>query len=744
METTTGFFEHKFHPYNEEDNDCESDASNIFYSNFNHQSETTKASEEMLNFVEKFATSVRLLNLNQSDATIIFKLCSDLVERFKDFNLKLIEDDNGMNPAQALEATFHLVQSKISQFDSAYKRKENTESSRYFVAAEDMAIGTRFELKTITKLGRLMKIPRLIQTQFQYVSIVDTIRTLFQYDQFHDLYFPQSTNHICEPGKFKHYCCGSNFKNCELYQQHPESLQLQIGSDDFEICNPLSSKANPQVQRFNSKVNNIYLISLCNADDVKTEQTDFNNIWQIIKNEISFLETTGITTGTENRILKGTLTQVAFDNLGANTSLGFVGSFRSNYYCRQCECSNHECQSMCRENFGKLRSRESYDEQINIINNSVKVDYEKTKGVKYYCKLSDLKYFHVVDNPTADIMHDVCEGTIPFALKVLFKFCFKSKLFTLSELNSMIQFFDYGILYTKNKPSAVNLDKRSLGQNATQSLCLFRNIPFILYKYRTELAEIWLCIEPLLRVVEIVYSYEITETDLDNLNNNIYFHLDALKKFDSTINFIPKHHFLLHYAKIIRASGPLIHMNMIHYERKHKVFKDFANATHNFKNINKTLSTKHQQSMCAKGFTYVDDIQNGVISQLDDDFVLKYGAILEVSSVECIKVKTTKWLSINNYKYREHSLILHEHFLYGIRNILMDDDGRFFFLCQQFDVISFDPFLNSFKIEKKSSNALIEYSKLKNKKTYQVIFNGKDQYIIIETLELRKQITCEG
>lgn len=206
----------------------------------------------------------------------------------------------------------------------------------------------------------------------------------------------------------------------------------------------------------------------------------------------------------------------------------------------------------------------------------------------------------------------------------------------------MIQFFDYGILYTKNKPFAVNLDKRSLGQNATQPLCLFRNIPFILYKYRTELAEMWACIQPLLHVVEIVYSYEITETDLEALNKNIYFHLDALKKFDPTINFIPKHHFLLHYVKIIRASGPLIHMNMIHYERKHEVFKDFANATHNFKNINKTLSTKHQISMCAKGFTYVDDIRNGVISRLDDDFVVKYGGILKDSSVECIKMNKTK------------------------------------------------------------------------------------------------------
>lgn len=85
---------------------------------------------------------------------------------------------------------------------------------------------------------------------------------------------------------------------------------------------------------------------------------------------------------------------------------------------------------------------------------------------------------------------------------------------------------------------------------------------------------------------------------------------------------------------------------------------------------------------------------------------------------------------------------MHEHFLYSIRNILKDDGGLFFFLCKQYDVVSFGWFLNSFKIREHSSYALIEYSKLKNKKTYEVIFIGKDQYVIIETLELRKEITA--
>lgn len=202
-------------------------------------------------------------------------------------------------------------------------------------------------MKTVQKYGELIRIPQLIQTAFQYVSILETIETLFKCDEFREMYFQHNVyqkNHVCEPGKYKFFCCGNIYKNCELFQQNPECLQLQVASDDFEICNPLGSKANRHKicavyftiqnipQKFKSKVNNIYLISLCNSDDVKMKLTDFNNIWQLIINDIKHLETNGINIGTGTN-LKGTITQVAFDNLGANTALGFVGSFSSTYFC---------------------------------------------------------------------------------------------------------------------------------------------------------------------------------------------------------------------------------------------------------------------------------------------------------------------------------------------------------------------------------------------------------------------------
>lgn len=756
MDQFSQFFEHNFQ-FDDENaaslplNDFE-DTCGIIYANPN-ESDVKKATETVLNFMGKLTRSIILLNLKQSDTNIVFKLCGDLIENVNKLNLTLINDDNGMTAPQVLGLTTELVRSKVFQFSSAFKRKQDMISDEFYVAPNEIAIGTRFELKKLKKNGKVLKIPRLMQSTFQYISILETIKTLFKCSDFHDLYFTHNNenDHICKSGQYKYFCCGDRFKKIELFRRHPNSLQLQIASDDFEICNPLSSKANRHKicavyftiqnlpKRFLSKVRNIYPICLCNSDDLKTKHTDFNNIWLPIVNEINYLETSGINID-DNTNLKGTLTQVAFDNLGANSSLGFVGGFRANHYCRHCESSREECKIMCRENINTLRSIESYNKQIKIVDESIKVKYDETKGIKYYCKLSDLNYFHIIDNPTVDIMHDICEGTIPFVLSLVFNSCITAKVFTPDNLNMMVQFFDYGMLNRRNIPSQINLDKRSLGQNASQSLCLFRNIPFILYRFREnqKLKEVWRCMESLLRFVEIIYSCEITEMDLNTLNDMAGILSEDIK--NRNIKIIPKLHFMLHYASIIRSVGPLLYMNMTRYESKHKVFKNFSNRTHNFKNINMTLSVKHQELLCKNGFTYVDDIEKGVVVALDKNLTTNHEQLLfDTFGKEVENVTQIKWLRINNYEYRKNLLILHNFSLYQIQNILIIDN-RFYFLCIQFYAVSFNSFLNSFKIEESSNYILIELCNLENMKTYEIKFIGSDSYIVAETLELRKQL----
>lgn len=254
------------------------------------------------------------------------------------------------------------------------------------------------------------------------------------------------------------------------------------------------------------------------------------------------------------------------------------------------------------------------------IEESDKIKLKETEGVKFYCALSECNYFHILDNPTVDVMHDANEGAIPFIIKNVIEYCTAEGVFSLDEVNSLTQYYDFGWLKRQNIPSELNLDKRSLGQNASQSICLFQNSPFILYGYRKHpaLKKVWHCITSLLRIVEIVYSYEITEMEIIELENIISSHLTGILAFVE--NLIPKHHFITHYPSVIRAVGPVINMTMMRYESKHINFKTFAENTMNFKDINKSLAVKHQEILCSSEFTYSDNIECGQLYQLSAEY----------------------------------------------------------------------------------------------------------------------------
>lgn len=189
---------------------------------------------------------------------------------------------------------------KLSKFSTVYKRNRKYNNNPLFVSPQEKAIGTRWEM--IPDKENSKSTPRLIQSSFQYVSIIETIRSLFLREDFKRAfqYNNIEKNHSCKSGEYTDFCCGNVFKNNELYQKHPNSLQIQIATDDFEVCNPLSSKASvhkicavyfvirnmPNL----SNVKNINLICLCNSNDLKSKQTDFNNLWKIIVEEIKYLD----------------------------------------------------------------------------------------------------------------------------------------------------------------------------------------------------------------------------------------------------------------------------------------------------------------------------------------------------------------------------------------------------------------------------------------------------------------------
>lgn len=731
--------------------------------------------EETTEFLVSFENGIGELLLSQKEANKVYALCEKLVDCIQTLNSVLISNSDNMNASQvcictallllqlrwhssafskpfisifskpfhwALSVSTDFVKNKLHKFNTAYKRNNTYENSPLYVSPQDKAIGTRWEM--VADKDNINSQPNLMQCSFQYVPIIDTIRSLFLRDDFSRAFHAGSrNNHTCTTGEYSEYCCGNAFKKSELFQAHPESLQIQIATDDFDICNPLSSKASlhkicaiyfviRNMPRL-SNLSNIYLICLCNSNDIRTKHTDFNNLWQIIVKEIQFIEKFGIDIN-DNLNVKGSLVNLSFDNLGANQSLGFVEGFNANYYCRICELSKEECRTMYKEDVSKKRSRENYEKHMIEIENSTNVDYTQTRGLKRYCALNDLKFFHILENPSVDIMHDLNEGVIPFLLKHLFKYCISERILKEEALKKMIQYHDYGILNRKNVPSQINMDKHNLNQNASQSLCLFRNIPFILHEFREKLQNVWICVESLLQVTQIVYSSKITECDLQTLERSTYEHLNCLRaKLKIKDNLTRKHHFTTHYSGVIRAMGPLKQMSMIRFESKHKTLKNYVKRTNNFRNINKSLAIKHQQIMSRCKNTYDQKISSGKKTKTVNISVL--GNITEISDNDVIY--EIKWLQYNSFRFRPGLLILHRKLLYEIEKLMIVND-EYYVLCFQYESVNFDTFLNGLKVNKLEPKkfAFNKFDSLEKKILYEKKKLNGDLYVTADTLDL--------
>lgn len=701
----------------------------------------------MRNFLSYFANEVSKLRLNQNKTNAIFQLVEDSFAHAKLFNCRLMADNNGMNNIEVLNATTNFISSKLSEYKTNHKRKKKIEQNDLYVKPNEMAIGLRWDL--VREHQKLAANLRLVQCKFQYISLIQSLSSLFKRNDFNTIYadYKKSSN----SNVYSDFSSGNVFRSNELFTAFPNSIQIQIATDDFEVCNELGSKSTLHKicafyfsirnipQKYRSKLNNIYLLLLCNSDDLKTKYTDMNDVLRPIVRELQFLEETGITLSNGLQ-LRGTLTNMSYDNLGGNSCLGLVECFRGAHFCKICECNQAECKKLNVEKESKIRNKHNYEQQLKTISESEKIDYSKTQGVKRYCALNDLKYFHTFENFSVDIMHDLNEGCIPFLMKHLLTFIIKSKMISEESLVHKFQFYDYGFLNQDRTPSAISLSKKNLNQNASQSKCLFQHVPFILYseQQNEKIKEIWRCVESLLIITLISYSTEIAESDVILLEENVKLHLESIQKCFG-VDLIPKHHFLTHYGRVIRQMGSLVPMSMMRYESKHKVLKQIAKSKHNFKNITKTIATIHQQEVTACSDSYTDIKTSGTKTPVLDVFIENNrDVLLEHFNLENILLEV-KWFKYFDYNYRNDLFVFHNKKLYEIEKILVNENDFQFFL-KEFRILSFIKCLNSVKVKQSITHEcqVIRFKDLEHKQVYEKkVLNG-EFYIIVESLETKR------
>lgn len=290
------------------------------------------------NTIEHFKNQIILMSLTRTQTDHIFNLTQSVIDVYSDA-VKSVVPQREEKIHQSLKEFHDQFKATLDSHSSAFKRKKQIEKNIFYVPPEEKAIGFKWTQTFDEATGNIVR--KYQQNTFQFIRPSAIIRALFSNPDFVKMYEEQLNNkdHVCKEGVYRDYCCGSHFKQNEFFINNPSALKIQIYTDDFEPCDALKSKAGKHKKcafymiirnmpkKLQSKLSNIFLIAVADSIDLKTESASFENIIEVIKDDLNLLESIGIKLHSD-KIVKGCLICMCFDNLGANICYGLPKVFR--------------------------------------------------------------------------------------------------------------------------------------------------------------------------------------------------------------------------------------------------------------------------------------------------------------------------------------------------------------------------------------------------------------------------------
>lgn len=311
----------------------------------------------------------------------------------------------------------------------------------------------------------------------------------------------------------------------------------------------------------------------------------------------------------------------------------------------------------------------------------------------------------------------------------------RKKIANLDKITRMVRDFIYGHLDKRNKPSLVKLERKNIGQNASQIYCLMKYLPFIFWEFKDQLSQEWKTMECLLQIMQILYSTVITEKHVLRLEKLIQDHLNDIV-IVYALRLIFKHHMLVHYPNFIRTNGPAKHGWMMRYEAKHKTFTNHAHRLNNFKNIAKSLADRHQQLICKK-ISFEPKIVPSKTARCFSACENSQKFIHHFLNRDIKTVSELDFLHFNSVEYRKGLMLIYDGNVYEISSVIMDVNDDYSLLCESYEMITFDVSRNSIQIEKNPNaiSTLFNVRSLKSHLSYDKIYSNGKYYILAETLD---------
>lgn len=643
------------------------------------------------------------------------ELFSDMLVEYLEAVVQQILKQNSqvvdLSVSEKISTLFSYLKNPFEGLESEFRCFKEFRQSQYLVNPVSHEIGRQ----TVPKKSGGLVLYETIPVTIEFIEL----RLVFKkYFETYNILSATSDyiQNLNSDSQFSNFMQGTLWKSIRsTFSKESFVIPLFMYFDDYEAGNPLGSHSGinklgavyisfPCIPpRYRSFLENIFLALLFYSSYRRT----FGNqkVFEKLIQEFMFLETEGIIVKQNNESIRlyFVFSLILGDNLGVHSITGFTESFSCNYCCRLCKMSKQMQQKACQPDERLRRTVDSY-------NSDVALNDVSQTGIKAECVFNTLPSFHVVNNVSVDIMHDVFEGVCHYDMLHILKYFINDiKLFSIATLNNRMSYFDFGY-ETSNKPPLLGVDfyaKPKLSMSASEMLCFVRYFAVIIGDLIPQENEVWKFYLVLRKIIDFITVKNITEAIVLNLEHYIKeHHLMYLSLFKDTLK--PKHHHLLHYPELMKSLGPLVNLSSMRFESKHRESKLTAYVTSSRINICKSLAIKHQLKLSLR-FLSNQGYENTVT--VGPDTNLSCTDLHEFSHLiipECFKKGfIAKWIRSSGKQYDAKTvLVVSSDILilnFGqIKHVvvkqLVNSVNDVGLICQMFETIGFSEHLHAYEV----------------------------------------------
>lgn len=486
-----------------------------------------------------------------------------------------------------------------SSVHSEYKLKKALKNAGVFIESKDHILSSSNYLKYVNGVPKSCKDERIVKL-FDVPEFLKKFLNLP--GMMHDIDSFVKTKENCNDGSISNIIQSPLWKKLINVEEKSNSvlfLPLNVYFDDFEPQNVLGSHSGAY------KIGSVYMGLPCLPDHMiskldftfpvglffSEDRVDYGNrkVFQPIINMLNELYASGINVEYgEIRTVKFIVCLILGDNLGLNDILGFTKGFKANFFCRFCKSHRSLTHRQLIEELKSLRSYQNYGVDVLI------GDMSKT-GINENSVFNDIFKFHVIRNFCVDVLHDFFEGICHYDICNIIINLINKGYFTLDELNANLKHHNYGP-FVKNKKldpiTRENLENTTLKMSGEEMKTFITNFSLIIGHRVDRNCPEWKLYIVLREICSIVTSKTVHVRSFELLESLVSEHHELYLQCFPYDTLKPKHHFMVHYPRILQLVGPVDLISSMRYESYHKKFKNVANVITCRVNLLTTFSKK--------------------------------------------------------------------------------------------------------------------------------------------------------